>query len=252
MATKVISPVKSLKVQENQYRTQLNKLGKALVVAIRTELLPYLKANQPSYVIDGIGDQLNLIFERLNRQFTGTIVAGFAQTTSENMVTSTTELNKKRFDKNVHAATGVDLGSIISTEGLDDFVSLSVNKNVSLIKSLPDEYLKMVETIVNNGVASGARYATIAKEITSKTGANDKLANRIKTIATNEIQTINSQLTLRRSDNLGITEGIFRTSEDEKVRKCHAELNGVRYVLKKGAWSKTCQKWIQPGITDIR
>ena len=67
----------------------------------------------------------------------------------------------------------------------------------------------------------------------------------------NEVQTINSQITLRRSQSLGITEGIFRTSEDEKVRTCHDELNGVKYLLKKGAWSKTCQKFIQPGITDI-
>ena len=114
------------------------------------------------------------------------------------------------------------------------------------------EYLKQVETIVNNGLTSGARYRTIENEITALVGsANSKLAGRIKTIARNEVQTINSQMTLRRSENLGITEGIYRTSKDERVRACHKELDGVKFRLKQGAWSKTCQKYIQPGITDI-
>lgn len=304
---KIAPPVKSLKSQEVAYRRELNKLGKALIGAVREELLPYLKANQETYVADdlftkdafnfnssfyfedsaknwedyinvtdveseerklrtkllldsrtklnlvhdGIGAQLNVLFNKLNKQFTGTLVAGFANSTAEQMVTTVATTNSKNFSRSIEKVTGVSLAGIIPAEGLEDFTELSVNKNVSLIKSLPEEYLKQVETIVNNGVVSGARYNTIAKEIMSKTGASSKLAKRIKTIATNEIQTINSQITLRRSESLGITEGIFRTSDDEKVRKCHKELNGVRYELSKGAWSKTCQKFIQPGITDI-
>ena len=134
---------------------------------------------------------------------------------------------------------------------MEDLFTLSKNKNKILITSLPEEYLKQVETIVNNGVVSGARYRTIEKEIISKTGANSKLAGRIKTIAMNEVQTINSQITLRRSESLGIKKGIFRTSKDERVRACHKELDGIEFVIAKGAWSKTCQKFIQPGITDI-
>jgi SPP1 gp7 family putative phage head morphogenesis protein len=250
--TKVAAPVKSLRGQELAYQRELNKLGKALLKSVREEVLLYLKANQEEYVMDGIGSQLNLIFKKLNANFTGTLVSSFAESTATQVVTKTSKNNEQRFNKTVNRATGVDLGSIISTEGLEDFVELSVSKNVSLIKSLPEEYLKQVETIVNNGVVNGSRYSTIAKQIAAKTGSvNSKLANRIKTIARNEIQTINSQLTLRRSENLGITKGIYRTSEDERVRKCHAELNGVEYDLKKGAWSKSCSKFIQPGITDI-
>lgn len=223
-----------------------------LIQAVRTELLPYLKANQNVYVADGIGDQLGVIFRRLNGTFTGTAVAGFAKNTAAQMVEKVGIANRNRFNRSVAGATGVDLGSIITAEGLEDFITLSINKNVSLIKSLPEEYLKQVETIVNNGVVSGARFSTIEKEITAKVGsANSKLASRIKTIARNEVQTINSQITLRRSEKLGIKRGIYRTSEDERVRTCHKELNGVEFEIAKGAWSKSCQKFIQPGITDI-
>lgn len=232
-----------------RYQRELNKMGRALIKAIKVEVLPFLKANQSSFVIDGIGDQLDIIFQRLNFQFTGAIAASFAKSTASQMVLKTARSNKDRFDKSVRLATGVDLGSVISTEGLEDFVSLSISKNVSLIKSIPEEYLKQIEVIVNNGVVNGTKFNAIAKEIASKT--NRKLSSRIKTIARNEVQTINSQLTLRRSDNLGIKRGIFLTSEDERVRPCHDELNRVEFELKKGAWSKSCGRFIQPGITDI-
>lgn len=249
--TKIAAPIKSSRGIEAKYRRQMNKLGKLLIASVKIEVLEYIKAHESTYVMDGVGDQLEVIFNRLNARFTGTAVAGFAKVTSQQMVNRVGQSNKAKFDRTVARATGVDLGSIIATEGLEDFVALSVNKNASLIRSLPEEYLKQVETIVNNGVVSGARYSTIQKEIMAKTGANSKLANRIKTIARNEVQTVNSQISLRRSDNLGIKKGIFRTSKDERVRKCHKELNGDEYELKKGAWSESCGKYIQPGITDI-
>ena len=134
----------------------------------------------------------------------------------------------------------------------------SINRNVSLIKTLPDEYLKAVEVIVTNGVTSGAKYSTIAKQILGKVGtANSHLSGRINTIAMNEIQTINSQLSLRRTTSLGITEGLWRTADDEKVRgtpggkypnakPSHFKLDGKRFNLKKGIKTET-GKIIWPG-----
>jgi SPP1 gp7 family putative phage head morphogenesis protein len=252
MARRVASPVRSQKMLENKYKVELNKLGRAMIKAVRERVLSYLKTNEELYVVDTLADQIELIFATLNRDFTGTLVATFANSTATNIINTLNNNNKRRFNKSIESVTGVDLGNIIQVEGLQSFVDLNINKNVSLIKSLPEEYLKEVETIVSNGLVSGARYSTIANQITAKVGSsNSKLAGRIKTIARNEIQTINAQFNLRRSESLGITKGIYRTSEDESVRPCHAELNGVEYELAKGAWSKTCKKFIQPGITDI-
>lgn len=230
----------------------MNVLGIALMKAINEEVLPVLKAQQSSYVLDGISDQLEVIFRRLNGRFTGVVTAGFAKATATQMVEKVGSANQRKFESSIRRTTGINPGELISAEGLEDFISGSINKNVSLIKSLPQEYLQQVETIVTNGVTSGARYSTIAKQITALTGsANSKLKGRIKTIAMNEVQTINTQMTIRRSEALGITKGVYRTSEDERVRKCHRELNGKEFELKKGAWSPSCGKFIIPGVTDI-
>ena len=240
--------MKSLRGQEKKYQKQLNKLGKALIKAVNEELMPFLKAQQPAYASDGIGTNLATIFRKLNQQFSGQIVLGFAQGSASSMVESTGKKNKAKFDRSVKAVTGVDLGSIVQTEGLQDFIDLSVNKNVALIKSLPEEYLKSVETIVNNGVIEGKRFSDIAKEITARVGsANKKLANRIKTIAMNEVSTLNAQLSQRRSESLGITRGIWRTSEDERVRTCHIKRNGKEFDIGKGLFSSCDGKTIKPG-----
>lgn len=261
--TRIGAPIGSTKMIEKNYQRELNKLGRALAKSINEELLPFLKANQSEYVIDkipgrnfltvdAIGGQLGNIFLGINEKYTGVTIKSFSKAVASNVVGKTSQMNKKKFDKSVQRATGIDLGGIIATEGLEDFVTLSIAENVTLIQSLPTEYLKEVEVIVNNGVKNGTRYSEIAKRINAKVGsANSKLFGRIRTIAMNEIQTINSQLTLRRANSLGVTRGVYRTSEDEKVRKSHKELNGVEYDLAKGAWSKTAGKFIQPGITDI-
>lgn len=205
-----------------------------------------------SRLADSIGTELNGILRRLKYQYTGLAVESFAQNTATMVVSKTETANKKRFDRVFAFTEGVNISEIVAQEGLADFIELSVSKNVNLITSLSEEYFKQIETIANNGVINGTRYSEIEKQITAKVGsANSKLAGRIKTIARNEVSTMNSQLTLRRSENIGIKKGVYMTAEDDMVRECHEELDGQEYVLSKGAWSKKCGKFIQPGITDI-
>lgn len=220
-----------------------------MIQSVKEQLIPFLKVNESQYVADGVSSQLGIIFNKLNRIFTGSITLGFSKTTAQKMVYKVSKSNEERFNKSLENVTGINLGGIIQSEKLEDFIEVSVNKNVSLIKSLPEEYFKQIETIVTNGIVNGERYNTIAKKIAETT--KSKVTGRIKTIARNEVSTLNSQLTLRRSEALGITRGIFQTSDDERVRPCHAELDGVEFRLSRGAWSKKCQKWIIPGVTDI-
>lgn len=248
----IAAPIKNNKGDEVTYLKRLNILGRELLKAVQTEVLPFLKANQESYVMDGLSDQLEVIFEVLNKRFTGAVTAGFAETVATTSINELVAQNEQKFRSSIKGVTGIDPSAIMRAEGLEDFVKGAINKNIDLIENLSEEYLKTIKIEVYNGVTSGARYSTIAKRITAETGsANAKLKNRIKTIARNEMSTINAQITLRRSEALGITRGIFRTSDDERVRECHRELDGVEFELKKGAWSKTCEKWIIPGVTDI-
>ena len=129
----------------------------------------------------------------------------------------------------------------LTTDHLEKTIEI-ISSVITVIDSLPAWFnlLNPHAVIVYEGTRSLSRaIIEIARQ------------NRIKTIARNEVQTINAQISLRRSESLGIKKGIYLTSGDERVRPCHKELDGVEYDLSKGAWSKKCQKYIQPGITDI-
>ena len=248
----VVPPIKGTKSLGAGYRRKLNQFGRALIAEVKQEVLAFLKAQESAYAMDGVADQLARIFAKLKGKFTGHATLSFAEATASQFVHKINATNKSKFDRTMaRAFRGVNLNSVIADEGLEELIALNVHKNTGLITSLPDEYIKQVETIVNNNVASGAKYATIEKEIVSKTGVNSKLFGRIKTIAMNESQTINSQLSLRRTTKLGITRGIYRTSRDKAVRPSHRALDGQEFELSKGAWSKMENKYIQPGITDI-
>ena len=249
---KIITPVKANQNLSAEYTRELLKLARMMTEAIKAEVISALEAHEDDYVADSIPSTFASIFERLNKKFTGVVSGGFAEKTAMQAIIKLAKKNKEMFSNNVERMTGVNPNNIIQSEGLEDFIKINIQKNTALIKTLPQQYISQVQTIVSNGVSTGVRASVIAKQINGAVGsANQKLYKRIKTIANNEIQTINAQLTLKRSQNLGITKGIYRTSHDEAVRECHRELDGKEFELSKGAWSAKCQKWIIPGVTDI-
>ena len=216
------------KIEAVQYFKELNKLTTAMREDIRKELIPALQALESQYTTDGYADQLTQLIGRLSLKYSNIATAG-AKPVSQKMVGSVAGKNQKAFNTLVNKAVGVDLSSIIADEGLEDFLEAQVNKNVSLIKSIPDEYFKSIETIVMNGTANGLRWEQMAREIGGVkdiSSVNGKLQNRIKLIARNETSNINASINKRRQENLGIEEFKWVTSADERVRDSHARLNG--------------------------
>jgi SPP1 gp7 family putative phage head morphogenesis protein len=256
---KIVSAITPSITMQNEYQRALMQLGRAMAQKVRKNLLPMLKAQQGQYApdtsllyaADGISDDISSFFDEFHQTFTGTIGTGWGRQTAENMVNGLENLNAKKFNDNIERVTGVNLGEVLQVEGLEDFKNTMINKNASLIKTLPEQYISQVETIVSNGTTSGARYSEIVKQIVSETGANAKLVGRIKTIARNEISTITAQLTKKRSEQLGIKKAIYQTSKDKNVRTSHKKLDRVEFKLAVGAWSQIAKKYIIPGITDI-
>jgi SPP1 gp7 family putative phage head morphogenesis protein len=216
------------KIEAVQYFKELNKLTTAMREDIRKELIPALQALESQYSMDGYADQLTQLIGRLSLKYSN-IATADAMPVSEKMVKSISSKNQKAFNTLVNKAVGVDLSSIIADEGLEDFLEAQVNKNVALIKSIPDEYFKSIETIVMNGTANGLRWEQMAREIGGVkdiSSVNGKLQNRIKLIARNETSNINASINKRRQENLNIKEFKWVTAEDERVRDSHAKLNG--------------------------
>lgn len=248
--------IKEPKAVEREYIKLLKQLTAELKRDVRENILPLLK--DAKLTTDSTDDIL-IALANLSAKFAN--ITSFANSTSNIIVDKIDKSNKQRFLNSVNQSIGVDLTDIIQEENLSDLVALQKSKNVSLIKSIPQEFIKDIEVIVQNGLADGLRHEAIAKQISGIKDINSvfgKLENRVKLIARNEVSTINSSISKKRSENLGITKGIWRTARDERVRgnpsgkypdskDNHWALEGVEFDLSKGAKDPRSGKMIFPG-----
>jgi SPP1 gp7 family putative phage head morphogenesis protein len=219
------------KIEAVQYFKELNKLTKAMRSDIREQLIPALKSLNSEYATDSYSDTLSQIIESLSSKY-DSVVGLLAKSSAGKMVGSIFTKNQKAFNKNMEKTIGVDISNVLADPGLDAFLTAQVNKNTSLIKSIPSEYFKSIETVVMNGVANGQRWEQIAKEIggiKDISSVNGKLQNRIKLIARNETSNINASINKRRQEQLGVDSFKWQTAQDERVRESHARIDGNVY-----------------------
>jgi SPP1 gp7 family putative phage head morphogenesis protein len=243
-----IKGIQEPKSAELAYLKQLKKLTKQLKDDVRQNILPLLKgATIDSLTNDSVFDVLAAL-KALSLRYDNLLT--FSETTSSQIVNQINNSNKARFYKNVQNSTGIDLEQVVAEEGLSDIIALQKNKNESLIKSIPQEFIKNIEVVVQNGISEGLRPEEIARQIKGIKGIKSvfgKLDNRVKLIAKNETLSINAALAKKRAENVGITEAIWRTSKDERVRDCHQARDGKKYELSKGLFSSCDGKTIYPG-----
>lgn len=112
-----------------------------------------------------------------------------------------------------------------------------LNEQVGLIKSLPLNAAQRIHDLSTRALIEGSRASDISGLI-MVTGQVTKA--RANTIARTEVSRAASIFTQARAENLGSEGYIWRTSEDEDVRKRHQELNGKFY------------EWVDPPIVDVK
>lgn len=214
---KKLTPVKEPRSVELEYYRGLKSFANLMKKYVRENLMPDLKKLQPKYTADGYADDLETIFSKMRTFLLASIPAYLAH----RMVQGVELRNRGRYSSILKSSFGVDAEGVLASKGMTEFTKAQISKNSTLIKSIPEEFIKNIETIVYNGVTSGADYATIAKQISGTkdiSSAFGKLNNRVKIIARNEVATINSQINQKRVQELGLDLYEWRTSDDERVR----------------------------------
>ncbi len=241
MREKKVRPVKTPKSPEVRYRKQLT----ALTIKLREDsvktIVPLLTQLSPEYVNDGYAKTLEQAFDNLRQAYSD--IAIQAKMVSNSFVTNANQANKQRFYKAMESAIGVNLNTIVQDEGLEDILVASTRENVGLIKSIPDEYFKKIETIVFTGTTQGSTAGSMIKQIRDLGHSTTK---RAKLIARDQSSKLNSALSQQRQQNLGVEEYIWVTADDGRVRESHAANNG-----KKFRWDDPPKKTGHPG-NDIQ
>lgn len=145
----------------------------------------------------------------------------------ENLAQLNRKLTVKEWKRAIKATLGID---IREDYYLGDFYVAELQKwidyNVSLIKTIPEETLDKMRDIVYDGFTNGKTTTRIVKEIQKAYGVSRR---RAELIARDQTAKLNGQIQKAQQLDAGMTEYIWSTSGNERVRRSHKELNGKKF-----------------------
>lgn len=133
------------------------------------------------------------------------------------------------------------------TPAMRDIVDATVHANVSLIKSIPAQYLDQVEGIVMRGVQNGRDLGQVSKDLQERLGVTKRRAALISRDQNNKAT---AAFNRARQTELGITEAVWVHSHlDREPRPTHlkAGRDQVRYKIAEGWYDPAEGRHIQPG-----
>jgi SPP1 gp7 family putative phage head morphogenesis protein len=187
-----------------------------------------VRTDAPPWV--GILDRL---FRTVRARMAEELDPEFLERLAGNAAGEISDFNKAEMTRQLRRSVGVDI--FLADPTLAATVAEFTTTNVALIKSIPAQYFGSVEKVIKTGFRKGRRAASIAPEIAARFGVSER---RARFIARDQVAKINGQLTEDRQTELGLTEYIWRTSQDERVRETHRDLEG------------TTQKWSDPPVVS--
>lgn len=118
------------------------------------------------------------------------------------------------------------------TPELRDIMRAEIAENVSLIKSIPQQFHTQVEGLVMRSVATGRDLSTLTADLQERFGITER---RAKKIALDQNNKATSAIRRERETAVGIEEGVWLHSHAGKVpRPTHLANHGKRFNLREG------------------
>lgn len=115
------------------------------------------------------------------------------------------------------------INPIVVEPWLPTEVKAFTKQNVSLIKSIPQQYFERVEQGLMRDVQAGKSTKEITENISNIYNVSK---SRAALIARDQTAKFNSNLNMVRQKSVGVTKYMWSTSMDERVRPSHAENEG--------------------------
>jgi SPP1 gp7 family putative phage head morphogenesis protein len=228
---------------EMEYRRRMIEMIEAMHKSVMYWVEARYRANEPHIAMDATpAVQLKQIMSQMRKQWL------------KNWNKGALDL-AKYFAQDVLARSDAQLKKILKDAGISvkwkpslaqkDIMQATVQANVSLIKSIPEEYLKAVEGAVMRSVQTGRDLAALSKELRQKFGVSKRKAELISRDQNNKATSAFNRV---RQQELGITEAVWMHSHaGREPRPTHVAMNGKRYDVNKGMWDADEKEWVWPG-----
>ena len=193
-------------------------------------------AELPEYIRDSWVDTLATTIANVRARWTSSAFQAFTNQIATKFVTTSSRSNARKNERSLGIKVYSD-----STE-LQDNLRLSIKNNVSLIESIPEQYLTQVESIVMTNARAGNRPAAISKQLVKQFGITER---RAKMIARDQTAKLNGDLNRIRQTSVGFPYFQWITSHDERVRDRHEHISERVTTYGKGIF-----RWDDPPLGD--
>lgn len=209
-------PVYAPYAMELQYRRELYALIDGMDKDFRTILKIY-RSKQNQIVMDeqmlstDIQDKINKLGNRWRTKFND-----YAKKNAQKRVEKTLKQSDSQLTTVLAAYFTINgLLEIFKTktQSLMQVMKVNVAENVSLIESIPEQYIKRIQTMVTNTINSSATWTDLRCEVIK---TKDITLNRAKLIARDQTNKVFNAVTLRRFEQLGITRVKWKHSHADK------------------------------------
>lgn len=159
----------------------------------------------------------------------------------------------ERFTSDVMKNSDASLSSALQQAGftvpfkmtaeMNNALQATITENVNLIRSIPQQYLTQVETLVMQSVSRGRDLGTLTNQLQQRYGITRR---RAAFIALDQNNKATSTMQSARQRALGIRRGRWRHSHAGKEpRPSHVKADGEEFDLDKGMFLDG--KWVMPG-----
>jgi len=217
-----------MKSTEVQYAVNLLKLVKAVKADIDVELLPLIKQDYiadtaHTITVDAWFDIISAALQRLLTRWTNPYMRKQAEQIASSFVTTASNRNSRSVAINVFQ----------NSTQLQDYLKAAAYQNAQLIKSIPQQYLEQVSNIVMGNMRQGMRPSYIEGELVKQFGITQR---RAKLIARDQTSKITGEITRLRQTGAGIEYFRWQTSNDQRVRHDHTELQNRVTPYGKGVY----------------
>lgn len=220
----------------NAYMRILNEILKEYLPEMKEAAEAEKEHNRHQDDVSDLLSTVTKIFEKMATALKARVEDFGLEYRVEGMAKLTRKLSISEWKKSVQKTLGLDLTEDYYTgELFEKLLKDWVNANVDLIKTIPQDSLSEMRELVMEGYRTGRPTTKIVKDIQKVYGTNRRHA---KLIARDQIAKLNGQISKFQQEDAGVTEYIWSTSMDSRVRPSHAALNGKRF------------KWSDPPIVD--
>jgi len=163
------------------------------------------------------------------------------------VLNKTNTVSSKQLYSRLENEIGISSKSLLDNEGMTFQTNALMLETAQWAKKLRDETIEMYTANTLRAMTQGDSLEDIMSQFS---GMEEKRKNHAKFTARNQIANFNAISSKLRTQKLGITKAIWRTSKDERVRPCHAQRDGKEFDLSEGLYSSCDKKTLIPG-TDF-